>query len=67
MEKNLWKAYGPSKIPITFEHESFVGPTENNDVSGPLAVVSGDSDEESLSAARRIAFLLNKNGLNKKI
>lgn len=61
---DLWVAYGPSRIPITFDHESFVGPTEINDVGGPLCIVSGDDDEESLIKARRIAALLNTYGLN---
>lgn len=65
MAKILWEAYGPSKIPITFDHESFVGPTENNDAGGPLAVISGDTDEESLISAKCIAYLLNKHGLKK--
>lgn len=59
----LWEAYGPSRMKITFDHESHVGPTENNDVCGPLCVVGGDTDEESLLNAQRIAALLNEHGL----
>jgi hypothetical protein len=56
----LWTAYGPSKVPITFDHESFVGPTDANDRPGPLAVVSGADDSESLVWAKKIAALLNQ-------
>lgn len=60
----LWEAYGPSQVPLTFDHESFVGPTEINDVRGPLCVVSGATDEESLFKAKRISDLLNQYGLS---
>lgn len=64
----MWEAYGPTISPLTMEHESSVGPTEINDVAGPLCIVSGDTDEESLRNAKRIADLLNLYGLaNKQI
>lgn len=59
----MWEAYGPSEVPITFDHESFVGPTESNDIGGPLAVIKGDFGEESLKIAKRIAYLLNRHGI----
>ena len=55
----MWEHYGPCKTPMTFDHESFVGPTDINDVAGPLCVVSGDNDEDSLRNASRIARMLN--------
>lgn len=62
MNGKQWEAYGPyqGKEELTFNHESYVGPTEHNDSSGPLAVVSGDTDEKSLENARMIAELLNR-------
>lgn len=59
----MWEAYGPSRINLTFDYESSVGPTEINNVPGPLCVVSGDTAEDSLKNAKRIADLLNSYGL----
>jgi hypothetical protein len=59
----LWEAYGPSKIHQQFDHESHVGPTAINEVCGPLCIVGGDTDAESLLNAQRIAELLNLHGL----
>ena len=59
-----WQAYGPARVCITFDYESYVGPTETNDVAGPLLVVSGDTAEDSMKKASRIADLLNSYGLH---
>lgn len=62
-KKKLWEAYGPSQIPQTFDHESFVGPVNGNSVPGPLCIVSGDTDQQSLESAETIADLLNRNSV----
>ena len=49
-----WEFYGPAIIGLTFDHESSVGPTQEG-IRGPIAVVSGDTDDDSMIAAEFIA------------